>query len=132
MRALIAFLVLAAIAVTVALIARINTGYALFVAPPYRVELSLNTFFVLAFVAFVAVYVLLRLSSRLSRLPGEVRESRRRRQQERARNKQDAAVVALIEGRDGKARQYAGEALAIPGSSPVAALVAARAPLRPR
>jgi HemY protein len=131
-RALIAFLVLAAIAVTVALIARINTGYALFVAPPYRIELSLNTFFVLTFVAFIAVYVLLRLSSRLSRLPGEVRESRRRRQQERARNKQDAAVVALIEGRDGKARQYADEALAIPGSSPVAALVAARAALETR
>ena len=132
MRALLAFLVLAAAAVTVALVARINTGYALFVAPPYRVELSLNAFAALVLLAFVVVYVLLRLSSRLARLPGEVRESRRRRQIERARAKQDAAVVALIEGRDGKARQYADEALAIPGSSPVSALVAARAALETR
>ena len=65
-------------------------------------------------------------------MPGEVRASRRRRQLERARGKQDAAVVALIEGRDGKARQYADEALAIPGSSPVSALVAARAALETR
>ncbi len=132
MRVLLAFLVLAAAAVTVALVARISTGYALFVAPPYRVELSLNTFFVLAALAFVVLYVLLRLSSRLARLPAEVRESRRRRQIERARGKQDAAIVALIEGRDGKARQYADEALAIPGSSPVTALVAARAALETR
>ena len=132
MRVLLAFLVLAAAAVTVALVARINTGYALFVAPPYRVELSLNTFGALVLLAFVLVYVLLRLSSRLARLPGEVRASRRRRQVERARAKQDAAIVALIEGRDGKARQYADEALAIPGSSPVSALVAARAALETR
>jgi HemY protein len=132
MRALLAFLILAAAAVSVALLARINTGYALFVAPPYRVELSLNAFLVLGLLAFVALYVLLRVSSRLARMPGEVRDSRRRRQLERARGKQDAAVVALIEGRDGKARQFADEALAIPGSSPVSALVAARAALETR
>jgi len=131
-RALLAFLVLAAAAVTVALLARINTGYALFVAPPYRVELSLNTFFLLTLLAFLALHVGLRLVARLSRLPRVVRDARRRRQIDRARSKQDAAVVALIEGRDGKARQFAEEALAIPGSSPVAALVAARAALETR
>ena len=132
MRLLLAFLVLAAAAVTVALLARINAGYALFVAPPYRIELSLNAFVAIVLAVFALGYVLLRLAARLARLPGEVRESRRRRQVERARAKQDAAVVALIEGRDGKARQYAEEALAIPGSSPVAALVAARAALETR
>jgi HemY protein len=75
-RLLLAFLVLAAAAVTVALLARINAGYALFVAPPYRVELSLNTFFVLVLLAFVAIYVVLRMYSRLARMPGEVRASR--------------------------------------------------------
>ena len=132
MRLLLAFLVLAAAAATVALLARINAGYALFVAPPYRIELSLNAFVAIVLAAFALGYVLLRLAARLARLPAEVRESRRRRQIERARAKQDAAVVALIEGRDGKARQYAEEALAIPGSSPVAALVAARAALETR
>jgi HemY protein len=50
----------------------------------------------------------------------------------RARAKEDAAVVALIEGRHGKARQFADESLAIPGSSPVGSLIAARAALETR
>jgi HemY protein len=131
-RALFAFLLLAAAAVAVALLARIYHGYALFVAPPYRVELSLNAFAVLALVGFVVFYALLRVVARLSRLPEEVRENRRRRQIERARGREDAAIVALIEGRNGKARQFADEALAIPGSSPVSALIAARAALETR
>jgi HemY protein len=131
-RGLLAFLVLAAAAVTVALLARINAGYALFVAPPYRVELSLNTFFLLTAAAFIALYAFARIVTRLSRLPRDVRELRRRRQVGRARAKEDAAVVALIEGRHGKARQFADESLAIPGSSPVGSLIAARAALETR
>jgi len=42
MRVLFWFLLLACAAVAIALAARLTTGYALFVAPPYRVELSLN------------------------------------------------------------------------------------------
>jgi HemY protein len=61
-----------------------------------------------------------------------VRAFRRRQQQERARAKQDAAVVALLEGRYGRARQYAEEALAIPRSSGLAALVGARAAIDAR
>jgi HemY protein len=128
-RALIAFLLLAATAVLAALLFRINEGYALFVAPPYRVELTLNTFLILLVLLVVVVHALLRVVSRLARLPRVVREHRRRQQLERARSRFDAAVVALIEGRGGKARQYAGEALEIPQSSPVAALVGARAAL---
>ena len=132
MRALIAFLLIAAAAVTLALLFRLNTGYVLFVAPPYRVELSQNAFLVIAVLAFIALYALVRAGVRLARLPEEVRASRRRRQFERFRSKQDAAVVALIEGRHGKARQFAQEALAIPHSTPVAALVGARAALETR
>lgn len=132
MRALIAFLLIAAAAVTLALLFRLNTGYVLFVAPPYRIELSQNAFIIIAVLAFFALYMLVRAGVRLSRLPAEVRESRRRRQFERFRSKQDAAVVALIEGRHGKARQFAQEALAIPHSTPVAALVGARAALETR
>jgi HemY protein len=128
-RALLAFLLLAATAVLVALLFKLNHGYVLFVAPPYRIELTLNTFLILAVLAFLLVHAVLRLGSRLARLPAEVREHRRRRQLERARGRFDASVVALIEGRDGKARQYAAEALETPQSSPVAALVGARAAL---
>jgi len=131
-RALLAFLLLAAAAVALAMLFRLNAGYVLFVSPPYRIELSQNAFIVLAVLAFAAVYALIRAAVRLSQLPADVREARRRRQVERFRTKQDAAVVALIEGRHGKARQYAQEALAIPNSSAVPALVGARAALETR
>jgi HemY protein len=131
-RALIAFILVAAAAVTLALLFRVNTGYVLFVAPPYRVELSQNAFILIAILGFLALYALIRAGVRLAKLPREVREGRRRRQLERFRNKQDAAVVALLEGRHGKARQFAQEALALPDATPVAALVGARAALEMR
>jgi HemY protein len=131
-RALVAFILIAAAAVTLALLFRINTGYVLFVAPPYRVEVSQNAFILIVIATFLALYALIRAAVRLARLPAEVREGRRRRQFERFRSKQDAAVVALLEGRHGKARQFAQEALAMPQSSPVAALVGARAALETR
>ena len=132
MRALFAFLLLAVLAVLAALLFKHNSGYALFVAPPYRVELSLNAFLLFMLAAFTVAYLLLRLSARIARLPAEVREARHRRNVERARWKQDAAVVALLEGRYGKARQYADEALAIPHSSGLSALVGARAAIDTR
>ena len=99
MRALFAFLLLAVLAVLAALVFKNNAGYALFVAPPYRVELSLNALILFMLAAFAVVYLLLRLSARIARLPQEVRDARHRRNVERARAKQDAAVVALLEGR---------------------------------
>jgi len=126
------FLLLAAAAVGVALAAKLVTGYALFVAPPYRVELSLNFLLFLLVAGFVGSYALLRIASRTMGLPREVRAFRRRQQLERARAKHDAAVVALLEGRYGKARQSALEALAIPRSTGLSALVAARAALETR
>jgi len=126
------FLLLAGTAVAVALVARLTSGYALFVAPPYRVELSLNLLLVLAFAAFVACYATLRVVRHALGLPEQVRQHRRRQQQERARAKQDAALVALLEGRFGRARQFADEALAIPRSSGLSALIGARAAITTR
>ena len=74
MRALIAFLLIAAAAVTLALLFRLNTGYVLFVAPPYRVELSQNAFIIIARAGFLALYALIRAGVRLAKLPEEVRE----------------------------------------------------------
>src|SRR5439155_3674821 len=68
----------------VALAAKLTTGYALFVAPPYRVELSLNLTIVLTVAAFVVGYGLLRIFRRMLGLPQEVRAFRRRQQQERS------------------------------------------------
>ena len=132
MRVLFWFLLLACAAVAVALAARLTTGYALFVAPPYRVELSLNLLLLLVVGGFFAGYALLRMVRRGMRLPEEVRQYRLRQQLERARAKQDAAIVALLEGRFGRARQFAEEALAIPQSSGLPALLAARAAIATR
>jgi len=131
-RVLFWFLLLAGAAVAVALAARLTSGYALLVAPPYRIELSLNLLLVLVAGGFVAGYALLRIVNRALGLPEEVRLYRRRQHQERARAKQDAAVVALLEGRFGRARQFAAEALAIPDSSGLSALIGARAAITTR
>ena len=132
MRVLFWFLLLAAAAVAVALAARLTSGYVLFVAPPYRVELSLNLLLVLVLAGFVAGYGLLRIVKRAVGLPEEVRAYRQRQHRERARGRQDAAVVALLEGRFGRARQFAEEALAIPESSGLSALIGARAAITTR
>jgi len=126
------FLLLAVAAVGVALATRLTAGYALFVAPPYRVEVSLNLLLLLAVAGFVGGYALVRVIGRAMRLPDEVRAFRLRQQQERTRAKHDAAVVALLEGRYGRARQFAEEALVVPQSSGLSALVAARAAIETR
>jgi HemY protein len=122
----------AAVAVALALTSRLSTGYALFVAPPWRIELSLNFLIVLVVLLSVGGYALVRLGHRVMRLPKEVAAYRRRQAQERARANQDAATIALLEGRFGKARQAAEEALAIPGTPGLSALIAARAALEIR
>ena len=81
------FLLLAAAAVGVALAAKVVNGYALFVAPPYRVELSLNLLLLLLVAGFVGGYALLRLALRTAALPRDVRALRRRHQEARSRAK---------------------------------------------
>ncbi|MGH8713388.1 MAG: heme biosynthesis HemY N-terminal domain-containing protein, partial [Casimicrobiaceae bacterium] len=127
MRVLFWFLLLATAAVAAALAVKLNAGYALLVAPPYRIELSLNLLLLIVGGGFIALYGVIRLIVRTVRLPQTVRLWRRRQKLERARSMQDAAVVALLEGRYGKAQQRALEALAIPGSSGLNAIVGARA-----
>jgi HemY protein len=92
------FLLLAAAAVGVALAVKVVSGYVLFVAPPYRVELSLNLLLLLLIAGFIGGYALLRLALRMAALPRDVRALRRRQQEARARGKLDAAIVALLEG----------------------------------
>ena len=127
MRILFWFLMLAAGAVVVALAVKLNAGYALLVAPPYRIELSLNLLLLLIACGFIGLYLSIRLVVRTLRLPEQVRIWRRQQKRDRARTMQDAAVIALLEGRYGRARQQAQDASAIPGASPLNALIAARA-----
>jgi len=121
------FLLIAVAAVAAALAAKLTHGYALLVAPPYRVELSLNLLVILAIGGFFALYLLSQMVMRTAELPGRVRAWRAQQKRESARVKQDAAIVALLEGRYGKAQQLAQEALVLPYSTGLAALIAARA-----
>lgn len=129
MRALAAFLLIAALAILLALVAKTNPGYVQLVAPPVRAEASLFVFALLALAAFFALYAVLRLAARIAAMPREVRAHRARQQLERSRVKQDAALVALLEGRYGRARELADEALALHRSGGLPALVGARAAL---
>jgi len=129
MRFLFWFLLLAVAAVVAALAVKLNHGYALLVAPPYRIELSLNLLLILIVAGFASLYIALRMVVHMVRLPVQVREWRRRQKEARSRTKQDAATVALLEGRYVKAQQQADEALAFPRASGLAALVGARAAL---
>ena len=127
MRILFWFLLLAAAAVAAALAVKLNAGYALLVMPPYRIELSLNLLLFIVVCGFALLYGAIRVIAGTVRLPGTVRAWRRGQKIERARLAQDASMVALLEGRYGKAQQRALEALAIPGSSGLNAIIGARA-----
>jgi len=127
MRFLFWFLLLAVAAVAAALAVKLNNGYALLVAAPYRIELSLNLFLFLIVAGFASLYFALRAIVHTARLPAQVREWRKRQREARSRARQDAAMIALLEGRYVKAQQQAGEALTFPGSSGLAALIGARA-----
>src|SRR5690606_24251473 len=82
MKALVWLLVAFAAAVAIAIVGRASDGYALFVYPPWRVEVSLVLLGVLLAAAFVLMYVVVRLVHHTLALPVHVRAYRERRRQE--------------------------------------------------
>ena len=132
MRALLWIMGLFALAVLVALGARLNDGYVLIVFPAWRIELSLNFAIVLLLAAFIGCYALSRGLALSFGLPGRVRRYREQRQREQAAGLFQDAVRLLLEGRFGHALQRAAEAHAAGAAPGLAALVAARAAQRLR
>ena len=127
MRALLWLLILAALAVGLALVARYNDGYALLVMPPWRVELSLNFLGVLLIVAFAIGYLILQFVFTVVRLPRSVSAFRARRAQVKGDAALREAARLLMEGRYSQAikcAEYAFDAGNLPG---LAALLALRA-----
>jgi HemY protein len=116
-----------ALAVGLALALRVNAGYALFVWPPYRVELSLNLLALLLAAGFVAGYLLLRFVVGAVGLPEDVRRYRERRRRENARMSMLDAVGAYFEGRYGRAEKAAARAMESAESPELGAVLAARA-----
>ncbi len=127
MRGLMWVLAAFALAVGLSLAAHLNDGYAIFVFPPYRVELSVNFAILLAILGFALGYMLLRLVGHTLRLPLHVRAFRERRRSEKGRAALLAALQALFEGRYGRAEKAAGDAYESGEAPALSALIAARA-----
>ena len=107
MRAVLWLLLLASVAVGVAVAARYNEGYVLFVLPPWRVELSMNLLVLLALAAFLLGHLLLRAVNYTLALPRSVAAFRTRQARERALNELQHAGRLLTEGRYGHAMRTA-------------------------
>jgi HemY protein len=125
-RALLWFLILAALATGLALAARYNAGYALLVLPPWRVELSLNLLIALLLGGCVLAYYSLHSIAAVLRLPAAVREFRARRAKAKAEGALRAAMLLWQEGRFGHAVKSAEIAFDAGHAPGLAALIALR------
>ncbi len=116
-------------AVAVTLGALYNSGYVLVVAPPYRIELSLNLLVAVLLALLFIAYFVVRLALITIRLPTEVRDFRARQRHEKAHAAMLEGLRAYFEGRYAKAERASAAALEM-GQSPEAvainAVVAAR------
>lgn len=118
--------VLAAVAVGIALIARQSDGYVVIVAAPYRMELSLNLLVVLVFAGYIAFHVVARLVATLIAIPARVRAYRAERFRSRTRQALNDALLAFFQGRYASAEKAAATAMEGEESKAVAAIIAAR------
>ena len=120
------------VATALALGAHLNDGYVLFVLSPWRIELSLNFFAVLFFIAFVVFYLVTRSVFSFLGLPIRVAEYHARQKREKAFRLFQDAFRLLFEGRYGQALKRAKEAHDGDAAPGLAALIAARAAQRMR
>ena len=103
-------LVIFAVAALAAVGAQVNTGYALIVWAPYRIEVSLNLAVVVLLVAFLLFYWILRSLASVFSLPRQVSAYRARRRQEKGQQLFHDAFRLLFEGRFGQALKKAAAA----------------------
>lgn len=127
MRALLWGVAIAVLAAGLVAAARYNTGYALFVLPPYRLEVSLNLLLVLAFAGFALGYLALRAFSGALRLPRQVQEYRAARRRDQAQAALIETVREFFAGRYARAEKAAGRCIAFGEHAGLAATFAARA-----
>lgn len=127
MRTLLWLIGLFSLAVLLSLAARYNTGYALLVVPPWRIQVSLNLLILaFAFSTFL-VYLLVRLVVNTLAMPRKVQAFRVERAKHQSLGHLRDALRLLLEGRYGHAVRSA-EKAADQGESPqLMALIAARA-----
>ena len=127
MRTLFWVIVIAVLAAGVVAAARYNSGYALLVFPPYRLEISLNLFAVLLASAFVLGYLAVRAILAMLRLPLQVRKYRAARRKNHAHTALVEAVGEFFAGRYARAEKAAARCFALGEHAGLAAALAARA-----
>jgi len=118
--------ILAALAVAIALLAKDSTSYVVIVASPYRIELSLNLLIFLVLGGYLAFYALARFVATLVAIPARVRAYRRERTTSRLRQSLNEALIAFFQGRYASAEKSAAAALTGEETKGVAAIIAAR------
>jgi HemY protein len=110
-----------------ALLLRFNHGNVAILWPPYRIDFSVNLAVLVLLLGFLALHLLLIALGRVLDLPRKVREYRSRRQLENAQLALRDALLALFEGRFGRAERLAEVARDDARFAGPAALLAARA-----
>lgn len=122
-------LALGALAVAIALAGRYGSGYVVFVVPPYRIELSVMLFALLALVTFAVAYMLLRIARTAMRLPRALKSKKHERERAKSRTALYASMKALFSGQFRDAERHARIAMsaemAHEGTRDLAAAVAA-------
>jgi HemY protein len=121
------FLTLIAVAIGLAILARMNSGNVVFFYPPYRIDLSLNFFVVLSGTLFVLLYIIVSTFRSVLKMPSKVVTYRSRKREKESNKALRDALKALFEGRFGQAERAAQRALELPENAPLAALIASRA-----
>lgn len=116
-----------AAAAALAVFGHLDRGYVQFAYAEWRVEMSLLLYAVLALLAFIGAFIVVRMLQHTLALPAYVRAFRARRWRERAQAALAAALQAWLEGRYARAEKEATRAFEGDASPGLAAIIAARA-----
>ena len=102
---------LAAAAVLLALAGRYGSGYAVFVVPPWRIELSMMMFSLIVVVSALLLYALVRLSIRAYQLPLDLRERKVANERQKVMLDLHNGMKSLFGGRFDDAEKLARRAM---------------------
>jgi HemY protein len=131
-RGLIWIAALFAIAVGLALAGRFEQGHVILIYPPYRIDLSLHMLVALVVVAFIVLYVLIRVIRGILKMPSRVSGYRSRSRLAKANAALREALENLYAGRFSRAEKAARVAAAVPENRDGAGLIGALAAHRMR
>lgn len=127
MRIFLSLVILFAAAIGLAVGARFNPGNVVFFYPPYRVDMSLNLFIVLAALLFAVLFAIFNAIRSTQQMPQRVAAYRREKREREGNRAMRDALKALFEGRFGHAEKAATRAIESPDNAGLSALIAARA-----